>query len=79
MNGSRCLLRNPKNLETLIPNTYVTEDGYNLGSWIQHIRKKNEWESLAEEQKATLLGHGFILSLKIEWNTVAFKSHESIL
>lgn len=27
----------------LIPNTYVTGDGYNLGSWIQHIRKKKAW------------------------------------
>ncbi len=58
----------------LIPNTYVTEDGYNLGSWIQHIRKKEEWELLTEKQKTSLLGHGFILSAEKEWNIAALKA-----
>lgn len=67
--------RESKKLGTkLIPNTYVTEDGYNLGSWIQHIRKKNEWERLTEEQKTSLLGHGFILSAEKEWDTAALKA-----
>ncbi len=45
----------------LIPNTYI-ENGFNLGSWIQHIRKKEEWAKLTHHQKQRLLDNNFKVS-----------------
>ena len=54
----------------LIPNTHV-EDGFNLGAWMQHIRKKEEWGKLTDEQKQHLLDNNFKLSPTKEWGEAA--------
>lgn len=45
----------------LIPRSYI-ENGYNLGAWIQHIRKPQEWNKLTSKQQKILLDNNFKLS-----------------
>lgn len=45
----------------LIPHSYI-ENGYNLGAWIQHIRKPQEWNKLTSKQQKILLDNNFKLS-----------------
>jgi len=54
----------------LIPNSHI-EEGFNLGGWMQHIRKHEEWENLTTEQKNRLFSHNFKLSPKTEWGEAA--------
>lgn len=45
----------------LIPNSYVY-NGFNIGAWMQHIRKDDEWSNLKEDQQRRLLDNNFKLS-----------------
>ena len=64
-------IKTSQKLQTsLIPNTHIEED-VNLGAWLQHIRKKEEWENLSPKQKQKLLDHNFKLSPKKEWAEAA--------
>ncbi len=54
----------------LIPPRYVGE-GYNIGAWLQHIRKEEEWKKLSPEQKQRLLDNNFKLSPTEEWGEAA--------
>lgn len=54
----------------LIPPRHV-EEGYNIGGWLQHIRKEEEWKKLSPEQKQRLLDKNFKLSPTEEWGEAA--------
>lgn len=57
----------------LIPNTHV-ENGANLGSWMQHIRKEEEWAKLTAQQKQLLLNNNFKLSPSKELEEAAVQA-----